>query len=331
MRTFNFLIPCALSVGLFFNHVYTQATSACNGDASLCSRKYNEVAYAPTHNSFALSPDPAGNQNNPIATQLKDGIRALMLDLHKSNQTSAIELCHTSCQLLDAGPFATALADIKNFLDTNPNEVLTIFMENYDSFSAAQIAAAFTQAGLQKYAASFTSQTLPTLAKMIQNNTRLVIFTDSNADTKTYPFIMNEYDFVWETPFSVGLNTPFTCTVDRPKGQQKAMYVLNHFIFVELNLQGSNIPIPAANFASTTNAKSLTDHANQCIQERSQMPNFVAVDFYDVGDVFQVVASLNNVTYTAPQKQANGKSMAAGFGPHYFGLVVFVLASVLLY
>ncbi|ORX89974.1 PLC-like phosphodiesterase [Basidiobolus meristosporus CBS 931.73] len=335
MRTFHLLVSCALAVGCFFGPVTAQSTttpSACNGAAALCNRKYNEVAYATTHNAYALSPDTAGNQNNPIAKQLTDGIRGLMLDLHKSNQSSAIHLCHTSCQVLDAGPLTTALSDIKSFLDKNRNEVVTIFFENADNFSAKEITAAFTQTGLQSYAATFTNQTLPTLAKMIQDNKRLVVFTDSNADPKASPIIMDEYSYVWETPFSVGLNGSFTCSIDRPKDQQKAMYVLNHFIYVELNLQGSNIQIPAANYATTTNAQSLANHASQCNQERNQMPNFIAVDFYDVGNVFQVVANLNQVPYTAPSKGTTGdKSTAAGFGPHYFGLSAFVLASVLLY
>lgn len=42
--------------------------------------------------------------------------------VHKSN--SEWRLCHTSCDLLDAGLLSTWLGDIKSWLDDNPNEGL---------------------------------------------------------------------------------------------------------------------------------------------------------------------------------------------------------------
>ena len=35
------------------------------------------------------------------------------------------------------------------------------------------------------------------------------------------------------------------------------------------------------------------DRAEQCQAEGDALPNFVAVDFYDIGDLFEVVDSLN--------------------------------------
>ena len=37
----------------------------------------------------------------------------------------------------------------------------------------------------------------------------------------------------------------------------------------------------------------LLDRARRCMRESGHLPNFVAVDFYDVGDVFAVVDALN--------------------------------------
>jgi hypothetical protein len=58
---------------------------ACNGSSSLCSRPLNEVIFPGTHNSFAASSQPGwyfANQTYPIARQLRDGIRALLIDVH---------------------------------------------------------------------------------------------------------------------------------------------------------------------------------------------------------------------------------------------------------
>jgi len=62
-----------------------QASGACEGSDALCARHLDEVVFAGTHNSFAASQEPGwhfANQNRPIPTQLKDGIRVLLLDVH---------------------------------------------------------------------------------------------------------------------------------------------------------------------------------------------------------------------------------------------------------
>jgi hypothetical protein len=62
----------------------TEARS-CNGSPSLCSRALNKVIFPGTHNSFAASDQPGwhfANQTYPIARQLRDGIRAFLIDIH---------------------------------------------------------------------------------------------------------------------------------------------------------------------------------------------------------------------------------------------------------
>jgi hypothetical protein len=39
----------------------------------------------------------------------------------------------------------------------------------------------------------------------------------------------------------------------------------------------------------------LLDRAQECAEERGQIPNFVAVNFYLIGDVVDVVDELNGV------------------------------------
>jgi hypothetical protein len=60
-------------------------TASCNGSPALCSRPLNEVIFPGTHNSFAASTEPGwyfANQTYPIGRQLKDGIRAFLIDIH---------------------------------------------------------------------------------------------------------------------------------------------------------------------------------------------------------------------------------------------------------
>jgi hypothetical protein len=60
-------------------------SSGCDGAASLCGRRLDEVVFAGTHNSFAASEEPGwhfANQRYGISRQLEDGIRALLIDVH---------------------------------------------------------------------------------------------------------------------------------------------------------------------------------------------------------------------------------------------------------
>ena len=57
----------------------------CNGAASLCDKRLNEVFFPGTHNSYAASAEAGwhfANQRYGIARQLDDGIRALLIDVH---------------------------------------------------------------------------------------------------------------------------------------------------------------------------------------------------------------------------------------------------------
>jgi hypothetical protein len=62
-----------------------RAAASCNGSPALCSRRLDQMIFPGTHNSFAASTEPGwyfANQTYPIARQLKDGIRAFLIDIH---------------------------------------------------------------------------------------------------------------------------------------------------------------------------------------------------------------------------------------------------------
>ena len=57
----------------------------CNGSRALCGRRLDQVVFPGTHNSYAAADEPGwlfANQRHGIGRQLKDGIRALTLDIH---------------------------------------------------------------------------------------------------------------------------------------------------------------------------------------------------------------------------------------------------------
>ncbi|RKP05766.1 PLC-like phosphodiesterase, partial [Thamnocephalis sphaerospora] len=276
----------------------------CNGYPELCSRPLNRVSFVTTHNAFAVGNNPAANQLNSITVQLKDGVRSFMLDAHQLSPeapTSSIQMCHTTCALMDSGPFAKTLNEFKTFMDANPNEFIVLFIENFDNFPGSAFEKAFSDAGLVKYMYwKEKSAPWPTLGSVIQQNKRLMVLFD-RLPSSTAPWQMLEYDVCWETPYEISFKNPvYTCRVDRPSNPApNSLYVLNHFLFTTFTVGGSAIPIPNPDIAKAANGAPLSEHVNLCkAQQNNVMPNFVAVDFYHEGDVFNVVAALNNVTYT---------------------------------
>ncbi|KAJ2032607.1 hypothetical protein IW146_005084 [Coemansia sp. RSA 922] len=318
------------------NGLHTRAANQCNGYAELCNRTFDKVAFPTTHNSYAYGDNLAANQNVDIQTQLNAGIRGFMLDLHPNNgatvATSDPYLCHASCVLLSDGPLVNELKRFKSFLDGNANEVITIFIENDGPFTAAQMSKAFTTAGLDSYVYQPKSTTAawPTLKSMISQNKRLVVFTDAGADASV-PWILYDKDYVVQTPFSVAVGTTFGCT---PLTTVRPLWVMNHFVYKNFSFGGSNVEVPALDSAATVNTRqSIVAQANVC-GGTGVFPNFVTVDFYDVGGLFQAVADINNVTYNAKPPPAASQPdtpktpSAAATGPR--AVLAAIAASLLL-
>ncbi|KAJ2356323.1 hypothetical protein H4S02_012759 [Coemansia sp. RSA 2611] len=300
----------------------TRAAQLCNGFSQLCDKTFDRVAYPTTHNSYAYGDNIAANQNVDIQTQLNAGIRGFMLDLHAANgataATSEPYLCHATCALLNDGPLVGELGRIKSFLDKNDNEVITVFIENKGPFSAAQIAKAFTTAGLTGYAYQPKSSTAawPTLKSMITQNKRLVVLTDDGADASV-PWLLYDKDYAVQTPFSVAVGTTFGCA---PLTTVRPLWVMNHFVFKSFSFGGIVADVPDVDAAATVNTRqNIVAQANVCGAAQA-FPNFVTVDFYDVGGLFQAVADINNVTYSSTARppatpDSSKPQSAAAAGP----------------
>ncbi|KAK3048542.1 hypothetical protein LTS18_012921, partial [Coniosporium uncinatum] len=106
-------------------------TQACNGYPEFCSRSYGNVTQVVAHNSpFDKPNNLASNQVLGVEYQLNDGIRGLQFQTHLVNNT--LRLCHTSCDLLDAGTLEAYLTTVRIWLQTNRFEVITIIIGNDD-------------------------------------------------------------------------------------------------------------------------------------------------------------------------------------------------------
>jgi hypothetical protein len=257
----------------------------CNGHEQLCARRFDDVAFPMTHN--AMSNAEAGwsipNQNFGITRQLDDGIRGLMLDTY--DEDGALLLCHVLCGL-GSQPLVDGLGEIKAFLDANPSEVVSIIFENY--ITQAQTAGAFDESGLIDFVyAHEVGAPWPTLEELIDANTRLVVFQEKLPQEVEFPWLMNVWDHAGETDFSFAAPEDFDCDPNRGD-PSNPLFLLNHFLTTAV---GGDPEL-----AEMVNYDPLfIDRARQCEEERNALPNFVAVDFYDIGDLFDVVDALNGL------------------------------------
>jgi hypothetical protein len=299
---------------------------ACNGDRRLCERRLDEVVFAATHNSHAAADDGflLGYQRHGISSQLEDGIRGLLIDVYfgrdvdgsvitdrapltdderdelvvqigeaavRSAEATAVRadesgverelfLCHALCEI-GASRFDVELGGMARFLADNPREVLVLIIQD-EGPRPSDIAEAFDSAGLiDRLHAQPLDAPWPTLGDLIEADTPVVVFAENVAGE--FDWYHDAFAYTQDTPFSFETAEDFSCDLNRGD-TDNALFLVNHWLSP----------------ASPTSADEVNDAAvvegrfEACGDERGQMPNLIAVDFYSRGDIVETVAELND-------------------------------------
>lgn len=258
----------------------------CNGLAQLCDRPISQVAFAGTHNSFAVQGRFGYgfyNQSLSIKAQLMRGVRALMLDTYWYKpwwrRQGGSFLCHTSCFWGGSQNLHEVLKDIAQFFKEHPHEVILLIIEPH-SLSAEDFAQAITGADLLSlvYAHPGVHRPWPTLGELIETQKRLVVFyeNDGRPPVQGIGFYHPMWDYFWDTPYQFKNINEFTCESFR--GQEGApFYLVNHFI---------SAPLPSKIAASRANSMAVLGGRIEACSRR-QLPNVIAVDFVEQGGTFE--------------------------------------------
>ncbi|KAL8834045.1 MAG: hypothetical protein Q9176_007694 [Flavoplaca citrina] len=286
-------------------------TQPCNNYPELCNRKYGNITQVAAHNSpFSVPNNAASNQALGLVHQLNDGIRMLQGQTHLVNGT--MYYCHTSCDILNAGTAESYFTDVARWVQSHPYDVVTLLIGNGDLVEVGNFTAPLESSGLARYAyippeIPMGIDDWPTLSELILRQKRVIIFMDYEADQTAVPYILDEFSQMWETPFSP-TNRSFPCTLERPPDLSREdagqrLYMANHNLNTELTLLGSTLLVATVSLLEETNSVtgfgSLGAMARDCNERWDRPPNFLLVDYYNVGagSVFEVAAELNNVTY----------------------------------
>lgn len=308
-------------------------TQPCNNYVDLCSRKFSNITQVGCHNSPFVRPGNSGsNQELPVKTQLDDGVRFLQAQMQWPANSSVPHFCHTTCDLLDAGPITDWLSQVTEWVDAHPYDVVTILLENGNYSDPSLYVPFIQQTGILKYTFVPTVfpmglEDWPTLENMIIHGNRVVMFLDYKANQTAYPWLMDEFSQMWETPFDP-VDRTFPCTVQRPpdlstEAAEDRLYLMNHNLNAEFNVFNLELLVPAVSLLNQTNAAegygSVGLAANNCRTDWGRAPNVLNVDYYNygspMGSVFEAAARLNNVTYNGTccgKVQASDASVVMG-------------------
>ena len=95
--------------------------------------------------------------------------------------------CHTSCDFLNAGTYESELLQVRQWLDANPYDVVTLLIVNSDYVQVGNYSAAFANSGMSKYV--YTPPKIPmnigdwpTLAELILMGKRAIVFMDYDGE-----------------------------------------------------------------------------------------------------------------------------------------------------
>lgn len=279
---------------------------------SLKYHRYSEQTFIGTHNAAAIRTKEnnwslSGNQYFNISTQLASGVRLLQAQGHLDpNDPDSIRLCHFNCALMDGGSLQSHLETIRAFLEHKREEVLTLLFVN-TGVPLHIWTRAFFNSGLEvlsyippasKRHGNMHIADWPTINEMIASNKRLVTFLSSGADEELTPFLLPEFDYLFETDFGIEDPSAYACEPARPRYPDglvpDRLSLVNHFLYAKF----LGFRFPNASFAATTNSAGfrvgeLGEHAVRCRGAYGRRMNFLWVDFWNEGDVFAAEGGLN--------------------------------------
>jgi hypothetical protein len=294
----------------------TNETLMCNGLANLCTKRANEVLFATLHNGhaaydsgFTLFP----NHGKSLEDAVEAGFRGVNVDVGRCD--NAVQLTHSYCFLGTRDP-VEVFRNLDAWLDANPREVLLmptqIDNEAGGPVSLEEVWDTLKAAGNfvdKLYVRDTASQAeYPTLQELIDRNQRVLFFiyngeqscadlqSDAGAtssggfqcpgglyDWFVGPGAAAETQYSFETLEAVE-DASQSCQVTRGDVTQASFLGVNVFLSIPSRVASSYL----------NSADFLEGHLEDCAaQNARQGASAVLVDFWEEGDVLEVVQRYN--------------------------------------
>jgi hypothetical protein len=252
---------------------------------------YDDDGLVRTNLAGGVNREQLREERGDQAVHELDRLGALTGVADTSGKKQDLYFCHDFCEL-GAISSKQVFNDLDAFLSRNLTDVVVIDVEDY--VQPADLKRALVEGGLwdRVWKPSPRQIGWPTLEQMVtpkhektqdENPRRLIVMSEKHAGEM--PWLLGAYDVSQETPFTFNAISQFNCKPNRG-GTDKSYFIVNHW----LRPDGPPDPVVAAKVNSR---KVLTQRLQQCITERQQLPNAVAVDFTAQGDLSKTVNQFN--------------------------------------
>ncbi len=209
-------------------------------------------------------------------------------------------------------PLEDVLVVIREFLDNNQQEIFTLFLED-NTHNHEKIAQCFSKAKLnpKQYAHKQDKKSpWPRISQMLQADKRLVVFISSEDENHSYDWLLCYKDFIWSTAYAFPTVDALRDNTDIRGGNSMENYeermqaphnkvaVMQHFVTPSDGnfsweppwLLGGDLEA-----AKKANTKEIMLSRYKALLKKSHVPlNFIWVDFFEEGDLFEVVREINN-------------------------------------
>jgi predicted RecB family endonuclease len=304
--------------------------TACNGDPALCDRRLDEVVLPGAHNAMAAADVPGWmfpNHERGIPTQLRNGIRAFLIDVYggtpvegriktdlsgeaarkKFDKAIGREDVNAAMRIRDRlvgdpqGPRALYLCHGSCEIGAQPLVTVLETMRDFlvenpgevllivieDYVAPEEIAQAFEESGLVRFV--YRGKVEPPWPTLREMITAdQRVVVFAEKNSSGVPWYHQAFEVLQETPYHFETPEELSCEVNRG-GTDGSLFQINHWI--------DTTPTPRPSNAEIVNTRQfLLDRARQCQRERGLLPNVFAVDFAATGDIVGAAAELNGLT-----------------------------------
>lgn len=261
-------------------------------------RPFDQYSWVTTHNAFT-SNGLIPNQSQTIDVQLAEGVRGLMLDLHFSQ--GRVRLCHKVCTGEDSATLADLLNDsILPFLDKDTEAIVSLHLEDTTTFEqlSDELALVPRLAGRTFDPQAWETPSWPTYRQLRDSGERLLIFSLSETNTGSFrtgtgvAHILPSIEYTVENYWSLGttfLQHDYDCysrwagkgrRLDRStiegKPGWRPLFTMNHF---------HGVPFSPHAGVDNRFERLSSRYMDHCRPAARRKPNFVAIDFHEIGDV----------------------------------------------
>ncbi|MFD8013766.1 phosphatidylinositol-specific phospholipase C domain-containing protein [Streptomyces sp. NPDC058955] len=283
--------------------------------------RLDQATFLTTHNAFNSSEYgyPGPNQSRTLRAQLNEGVRGLMLDVYNDN--GQLRMCHSSCFWLGGITLERGLKEIREYMEANTDEIVTLFIESgLSGEEQILMEQTFEASGLgglifNPAKRDVKTQGWPRLSDMRRLNKRLLVFSDRSTNfTKGEKngngepiYYYSEVglafarDWTVENYWSLGVDgNNFECY----SRWSEIPLTQTHRAFTPLFVMNQFRDAPTTLTAPHDNGPALVDRAlNYCGPAARKTPNYVAVDYFEYPSAEanrQAVAEISRHRYPEP-------------------------------